>query len=244
MAGGSAHIWIVTATYNERENLGELARGILELSAPLTLLVVDDGSPDGTGELAEELAHRHPGTFMVIHRPGKLGYGSAHRLGIDYALDHGAEIVITMDADLSHNPEVIPDMLAAMQDHDVVIGSRYAPGGGTVNWGWDRRVLSRGAGLMVRLASGMPYRDPTSGFRAYSADILRRAHFEEALQEGYAFLYEMLFRCHRAGASIAEVPIIFVDRRAGVSKMSKRVVMEAALRLLPIFWRRITGWRP
>jgi len=149
-----------------------------------------------------------------------------------------------MDADLSHNPEVIPELLRAIKERDVVIGSRYARGGGTVNWSWDRKVLSRGAGLMVRLASGMPYRDPTSGYRAYRADILRRAHFEEALQEGYAFLYEMIFRCHRAGASITEVPIIFVDRRAGVSKMSKKVILESAWRLLPIFWRRITGWRP
>lgn len=244
MTTDAGSIWAVTATYNERENLGELARGLLALPDPITLLIVDDDSPDGTGELADELAREHPGRFTVLHRPGKLGYGSAHRLGIDYALHHGAQVVITMDADLSHNPEVIPDLVWAMAERDVVIGSRYAPGGGTVNWGWDRKVLSRGAGLMVRLASGMPYRDPTSGFRAYSADILRRAHFEEALQEGYAFLYEMIFRCHRAGARVTEIPITFVDRRAGVSKMSKRIIFESALRLFPIFWRRITGWRP
>ncbi len=237
-------IWVVTATYNERENLADLAESILALDLPLTLLIVDDGSPDGTGEVADELAEKHPGKFAVIHRPGKLGYGSAHRLGIDYALDHGADIVLTMDADLSHNPDRIPVFLAALEDHDVAIGSRYAEGGGTVNWGWDRKILSKGAGAMVRLASGMPYRDPTSGYRAYRAHILRDGHFEQALQEGYAFLYEMLFRCHRAGAQMTEVPIIFVDRQAGVSKMSKKVVFEAALRLFPIFWRRVTGWRP
>jgi len=244
MTQGAGNVWAVTATYNERDNLGELARGMLALPEPVTLLIVDDGSPDGTGEVADALARQHPGRFLVLHRPGKLGYGSAHRLGIDYALDRGAQVIITMDADLSHNPEVIPHLLRAMAEYDVAIGSRYAPGGGTVNWGWDRKILSRGAGLMVRLASGMPYRDPTSGFRAYRADILRRAHFEEALQEGYAFLYEMLFRCHRAGARVTEIPIIFVDRRAGVSKMSRKVILESALRLIPIFWRRVTGWRP
>ncbi|HUS80942.1 MAG TPA: polyprenol monophosphomannose synthase [Armatimonadota bacterium] len=237
-------IWAVTATYNERENLGQLAEGMLALPFGVTTLIVDDDSPDGTGDLADGLAQSHPGRFAVIHRPGKLGYGSAHRLGIEYALDRGADIVITMDADLSHNPDRIPSMVDALADHDLVIGSRYAPGGGTANWGLDRRILSRGAGLMVRIASGMPYRDPTSGYRAYRADLLHRAHFEEALQEGYAFLYEMLFRCHRTGASITEVPIVFVDRRAGKSKMSKKIILESALRLLPIFWRRITGWRP
>lgn len=244
MLGQASHIWAVTATYNERDNLGELAERMLALPRPVTLLIVDDGSPDGTGQLADDLARAHPGHFLVLHRPGKLGYGSAHRLGISYALDHGAAVVITMDADLSHDPQVIPQMLQAMDDHDVVIGSRYVPGGGTVNWGWDRKILSRGAGVMVRLASGMPYRDPTSGFRAYNADILRRARFEDALQEGYAFLYEMLFRCHRAGARVIEIPITFVDRRAGISKMSRQIILESALRLVPILWRRITGWRP
>ncbi len=237
-------VWAVTATYNERDNLEALADGILALPVPVTLLIVDDGSPDGTGDLADELAERHPGRFVVLHRPGKMGYGSAHRMGIDYALDRGAETVITLDADLSHDPAVITQLVDALGESDLVIGSRYAPGGGTVNWGWDRKILSRGAGAMVRLASGMPYLDPTSGYRAYRAEILRTAHFEEALQEGYAFLYEMLFRCHRAGGQATEVPIIFVDRRAGVSKMSKKVVFESALRLFPIMWRRLTGWRP
>ncbi len=236
--------WAVTATYNERDNLPELAQGIVALERPVKLLIVDDNSPDGTGKAAQELAYEHPGTLAVLHRPGKLGYGSAHRLGIGYALDRGAEIVITMDADLSHDPAVIPQLLDALEDADVAVGSRYVPGGGTVNWGLDRQVLSRGAGMLVRLASGLHQADPTSGYRAYRAPILEAANFREATQEGYAFLVEMLFRCHRAGATIAEVPITFADRRAGQSKLSKRIILESAWRLLPLFWRRLTDWRP
>lgn len=237
-------IWAVTATYNERDNLPELAEGILALDRPLKLLIVDDNSPDGTGKAAEELAQEHPGRFAVLHRPGKMGYGSAHRLGIGYALDRGAQIVITMDADLSHDLAVIPQLLEALEDCDVAVGSRYVAGGGTVNWGMGRKLLSRGAGMLVRLASGLRQADPTSGYRAYRAPILQAANFREAAQEGYAFLVEMLFRCHRTGATIAEVPITFADRRAGQSKLSKKIILESAWRLLPLFWRRITGWRP
>jgi dolichol-phosphate mannosyltransferase len=237
-------VWAVTATYNERGNLPELSKGILQLDVPVTLLIVDDNSPDGTGELADQLAQEHPGRFEVLHRPGKMGYGSAHRLGIQHALDGGAEIVVTMDADLSHDPSVIPDLLEPLADHDVAVGSRYVEGGGTANWGLERKVLSRGAGMLVRLASGLRQRDPTSGFRAYRAPILEAATFQEATQEGYAFLVEMLFRCHRAGARIAEVPITFADRRAGKSKLSKKIILESAWRLLPLSWRRVTRWKP
>ncbi len=237
-------IWAVTATYNERENLPELAEGLLALEVPVRLLIVDDNSPDGTGEFADQLAEQHPARFEVLHRPGKMGYGSAHRLGIQHALDQGARTVITLDADLSHGPAVIPQFLEALRDHDVAVGSRYVPGGGTVNWGPDRRFLSKGAGILVRLASGLRQADPTSGFRAYRAAILHAANFQQATQEGYAFLVEMLFRCHRAGAKIAEVPITFVDRRAGSSKLSKKIILESAWRLIPLFSRRITGWRP
>lgn len=244
MTGGGEAVWAVTATYNEAENLPELAEGLLALPVPTTLVIVDDGSPDGTGALADRLAADHPGRFHALHRPGKMGYASAHLLGIQYALDHGAQVVVTMDADLSHDPARIPDMLAALDDADVVVGSRYVPGGATVNWGMDRKLLSRTAGVLVRLASGLRVADPTGGFRAYRAPILTAAKFREVRQEGYAFLSEMLFRCMRAGARIVEVPITFVDRRYGRSKLSKKIILEAALNLFSLGWRRVTGWRP
>lgn len=242
--GEAAATWAVTATYNEAENLPELASALLALPAAVTLVIVDDGSPDGTGEIAERLAAEHPGRFHALHRPGKMGYASAHLLGIQYALDHGAQVVVTMDADLSHDPARIPDMLGALADADVVVGSRYVPGGGTENWGADRKLLSRTAGMLVRLVTGLPVADPTGGFRAYRAPILTAARFRDVRQEGYAFLSEMLFRCMRAGARITEVPIIFADRRYGRSKLSKKIIVEAALNLFSLGWRRLTGWRP
>jgi glycosyltransferase involved in cell wall biosynthesis len=245
-------VWAVTATYNEAENLPELAARITALGReeggplerPPKLLVVDDNSRDGTGEIADRLAIEQPDAFAVLHRPGKMGYASAHQLGIGYALEHGARTVITMDADLSHDPERIPAMLEKLEEADVVVGSRYVPGGGTVNWGTDRKVISRTAGALVRLASGLNVADPTGGFRAYRAPILRAAKFRQVAQEGYSFLSELLFRCHRTGAEIAEVPITFVDRRFGHSKLSNRIILEAVGHLFTLGWRRITGWRP
>ena len=248
MHSNTGHVWAVTATYNEADSLPELAKGMLalgdELGRPPKLLIVDDHSPDGTGEIAEGLVAEHPEAFGVLHRPGKMGYASAHQLGIGYALDHGASVVITMDADLSHDPARIPAMLEKLQEADVVVGSRYVPGGGTVNWGIDRKILSRTAGALVRLASGLRVADPTGGFRAYRAPILEAAKFRRVQQEGYAFLSELLFRCMRAGGTIAEVPITFVDRRFGRSKLSKRIILEAIGHLFTLARRRVTGWRP
>lgn len=244
MRSSQEPVWAITATYNEAENLPALAQALLALPAPPKLLVIDDNSPDGTGEIADRLAQEHPGRFACLHRPAKMGYASAHLLGIGYALDHGAEIVLTLDADLSHDPAVIPELTRALEDADVAVGSRYVPGGGTVNWGIERKALSRVAGVLVRLASGMKVADPTGGFRAYRASSLRQAGFRRVRQEGYAFLSEMLFRCVRAGGRVAEVPITFVDRRAGSSKLSKRIILEAALNLFSLAWRRITRWSP
>ena len=241
-------VWAITATYNEADSLPELVKGIQALAEvlgrPPKLLIVDDNSPDGTGDLADLLVAENPESFGVLHRPSKMGYASAHQLGIGYALDHGARTVITMDADLSHDPARIPAMLEKLQEADVVVGSRYVPGGGTENWGADRKILSRTAGRLVRLASGLRVADPTGGFRAYRAPILQAAKFRRVRQEGYAFLSELLFRCMRTGGTIAEVPIIFADRRFGRSKLSKRIIVEAIGHLFTLAWRRITGWRP
>lgn len=236
--------WIVTATYNEAQNLPALTEQILGLPCDAGLVVVDDASPDGTGRLADELAQAAPGRVDVIHRAGKLGYASAHQQGIRRALDLGAQSVITMDADQSHSPGVIPSMIDELSSADVVIGSRYVAGGGTEGWPLSRRVLSRVAGAAFRVASGVRAKDPTGGFRAYTREILERAKFEEISQEGYGFLYELLFRCVRAGAVVTEVPITFTERRAGQSKMSGAIAVEAAWNLLSLFGRRVSGWRP
>lgn len=245
-------VWAITATYNEAENLPELAEKIRALGceeggpleAPPKLLIVDDNSPDGTGELADRMAAEEPDRFGALHRPAKMGYASAHQLGIGYALDHGARTIITMDADLSHDPARIPAMLDRLEEVDVVVGSRYVPGGGTVNWGTDRKLLSRTAGVLIQLASGLKVADPTGGFRAYRAPILEAARFRQIAQQGYSFGPELLFRCLRAGGTVAEVPITFADRRFGASKLSRRIIVESLGHLFTLAWRRLTGWRP
>jgi glycosyltransferase involved in cell wall biosynthesis len=234
-----AETWVVTATFNERENLPTLLEGLLAVQPPLRVCVVDDGSPDGTGEVADQWAQRHPERVLVIHRAGKLGYASAHREGMRAVLDRRANIVVTMDADLSHQPERIAPMLAALRDADVVVGSRYVPGGRTENWSAFRIFLSRfGGGVVTRWLTGLRQADCTSGFRAYRREILERANPWSTRAEGYGFLVELLFRCQRLGARIVEVPIVFVDRRAGRSKLSKRIIVESALLCFRLFGER------
>ena len=223
-------VWVVVATYNERENLPTLLEGLWRIEPPLSLCIVDDGSPDGTGDIADQWAAQSPERCLVIHRAGKLGYASAHREGMRAALDRGAAVVVTMDADLSHDPERIAPMVAALKDADVVIGSRYVEGGRTENWSWVRVFLSRfGGGVVTRLLTGLRQADCTSGFRAYRREALEQANPWSAQTDGYGFLAELLFRCQRLGARIAEVPIVFADRRAGQSKLSKRIIVESAL---------------
>lgn len=232
-------VWVVTATFNERENLPTLLEGLLALRPPVRVCVVDDGSPDGTGELADEWAQGHPDRVLVIHRAGKLGYASAHRDGMRAVLDRGASVVVTMDADLSHEPQRIAPMLAALSEADVVVGSRYVAGGRTENWSPFRVFLSRfGGGVVTRLLTGLRQADCTSGFRAYRRQILERANPWTTSAEGYGFLVELLFRCQRLGARIAEIPIVFADRRAGRSKLSKRIILESALLCFRLFAQR------
>jgi dolichol-phosphate mannosyltransferase len=214
-----------------------LLEGLMALALPVNVCVVDDGSPDGTGAIADDWAQRYPGRIVVVHRAGKLGYASAHRDGMRAVLDRGATSVVTMDADLSHDPQAIPGMLEALGAADVVIGSRYVRGGRTINWTWDRVLLSRvGGGMVTRLLTGLRQADCTSGFRGYRGEMLLRADPWGTSVDGYGFLVEMLFRCQRLGARIAETPITFADRRAGKSKLSRRIVLESAIlcfRLLP-----------
>jgi dolichol-phosphate mannosyltransferase len=202
-------------------------------------VVVDDASPDGTGDVVRELQSEDPRLCMLA-RAGKLGYASAHQDGMWYALDHGAQAIVTLDADLSHDPAAIPALVAALEDHGVAIGSRYAPGGGLRGVAWHRRALSRFANLYVRAVLGLRARDCTSGFRAYRAEIIASAGVLQPGPEGYVFLTESLYLCARAGARIGEVPITYAPREGGRSKMSLRIMLESATRTLSL---RLRGRR-
>ncbi|MDD5306057.1 MAG: polyprenol monophosphomannose synthase [Deltaproteobacteria bacterium] len=217
---------IVTPTYNERENLEKLVEGIRENAPHAHLLVVDDGSPDGTGDLAEKLG-RGDERIRLLRRPGKMGLASAYLDGFKLALEQGYEVVMEMDADLSHDPRHLPAMLGALDRADVAIGSRGVPGGGVEGWGPMRHFISKGGSLYSRLILGMPVRDMTTGFKAWKAGVLRAMPLDEVKSEGYAFQIELNYRALRLGFRIEEVPIIFVDRRAGQSKMSSHIFAEA-----------------
>jgi dolichol-phosphate mannosyltransferase len=220
--------YVTIATYNERDNLPLVIAQIAERAPGLNVVVIDDASPDGTGEVADELARERP-WLHVIHRQGKGGYASAHITGLQWALDRGADRLLTMDADLSHDPAVLPAILAGLETHDLVLGSRYVPGGGTRNWGVFRRLLSRFGSFYARSILGLRQRDCTTGYRGYRADLVRRCGMLETTTQGYSFLVEVLYRCVRAGAEVREVPIVFVDRQYGQSKLSKAIMLEAAL---------------
>jgi dolichol-phosphate mannosyltransferase len=220
--------WIVLPTYNEAENLPGIAEAILTALPDATLLVVDDGSPDGTGGLADGLAATDA-RVRVRHRPAKQGLGRAYLDGFGIALGGGAEIVVQMDADWSHDPAALPSLIGPVVDGsaDLVIGSRYTRGGGVVDWGFGRRLISRGGSLFARLVLRLSPHDLTGGFKAWRATTLATIPFDGIHAGGYVFQIEMTFRATRLGARIVEVPIIFRDRRVGLSKMSRRIVIEA-----------------
>jgi dolichol-phosphate mannosyltransferase len=224
----SGGVWVILPTYNEAENLGPISGAILAALPDVTLLVVDDGSPDGTGRLADDLAAADP-RIRVHHRPAKQGLGRAYLDGFGRALGGGAAVVVQMDADFSHDPAALPGLVAPIVDGraDLVIGSRYAPGGGVVDWGLGRRIVSRGGSLFARVVLWLGPRDLTGGFKAWRATTLTAVPFDGVHAGGYVFQIEMTFRASRAGARIQEVPITFRDRRVGQSKMSRRIIVEA-----------------
>lgn len=230
---------VVIPTYNERATLHEVVGRALAAPVEIDLLVVDDGSPDGTGRLADELAAAHP-EVHVLHRARKEGLGPAYRAGLGWGLDRGYDVLIEMDADLSHDPAQLPDLVTAVQDADLAIGSRYVPGGGVENWPWHRRALSAGGNIYVRLVTGMGVRDATSGYRAFRRPVLEAIGLRELRSDGYSFQLETALRTWRQGFRIREIPITFVERRAGASKISRSIVFEALWRVL--IWG-ITGRR-
>ena len=219
-------VTVVVPTYNERENLSRLAPRVLSALPDVSLLVVDDGSPDGTGELADDLAARDP-RVSVIHRPRKMGLGSAYVQGFKRALATDTDLVVQMDADFSHDPAVIAELVARADEYDVVLGSRYISGANVVNWPLERLFLSYFANVYTHVVTGLPLRDSTGGFKCFRRRVLEAVDLDTIRSDGYSFQIEVNFRCWRRGFSIVEIPIVFVDRHAGTSKMSRRIVWEA-----------------
>jgi dolichol-phosphate mannosyltransferase len=235
-------VWVILPTYDERDNLEPLVHAVrAALAGPApdhTILVVDDSSPDGTGEVAARLAQHDP-HVKVLHRPRKGGLGQAYLAGFDLALRAGAELILEMDADFSHDPAYLPQMIEAAAEADLVLGSRYVPGGGTRNWGRMRSFVSRGGCWYARTVLGVPIRDLTGGFKCFRREVLEAVELSRIRSQGYAFQVELTYRALQLGFRVKEIPIVFTDRRVGQSKMSRRIVLEAmwmipALRRQPV----------
>jgi dolichol-phosphate mannosyltransferase len=223
-------VWVVLPTYNERENLEPVVAGVRAALGPVapdhTVLIVDDSSPDGTGRLADELAARDA-AVKVLHRPEKQGLGQAYIAGFGMALEQGAALVIEMDADLSHDPAHLPMMIDAARNADLVLGSRYVPGGRVRNWGTMRRLVSRGGCWYARVVLGLSVRDLTGGFKCFRREVLEALDLDRVRSQGYAFQVELSYRAIERGFRVMEIPIVFTDRTVGQSKMSRRIVLEA-----------------
>jgi len=224
---------VLIPTYEERDTLPVLVHRLREVVPDADLVVLDDSSPDGTGEVADALAASDP-QVSVIHRPGKEGLGAAYLAGFAWALERGYDAVVEIDADGSHRPEHLPELLAAAEHADAVIGSRWVRGGSVVNWPLHRKALSVGGNLYVKVLLGMPVNDATAGFRVYRADALRAMGLRDVASQGYCFQTDLTWRAVKAGLTVVEVPITFVEREVGESKMSRDIMTESL--------RRITGW--
>ncbi len=231
---------VIIPTYNERENIDALIARLLALPHGLEILVVDDHSPDGTAAVVREWKARDPRVHL-LERPGKLGLGSAYRDGFRYALDHGAEFIFEMDADFSHDPESVGELLKNAEEADLVLGSRYLHGVAVVNWPLTRLMLSVFANLYTRLVTGLPVKDATGGFKCFRRRALESVRLDRVRSDGYAFQIEMSFKCWKLGYRIKEVPIVFVDRRVGVSKMNRRIIWEAAWMVWRLRWLDLFG---
>ena len=233
---------VIIPTYNEAENLPRMVSELMDLGLNLDVIVVDDNSPDGTGRIADELAAGN-GRLHVVHRPEKLGLGTACKAGIREGLLLGAAYVMTMDADFSHDPHYIPAMVRKVAECDIAIGSRYVDGGGAVDCKLGRRLLSRGANLVARGALGLAAHDCTAGFRCYRRQVLASLDLESIVSDGYSFLIEMLYVCQKQGYVVGEVPILFRDRYYGLSKISRTEILKAIGTVLRLASRRFQGQR-
>ncbi len=231
---------VVIPTYNEVQNLSKITAALFELNIDdLEILDIDDASPDGTGQVADQLVQQYPGRFHVMHRSGKLGLGTAYIQGFKWALEQGYEYIIHMDADFSHPPEYVPQLLAVIPEYDVVVGSRYVKGGRLdVRWAWYRRLLSWWANsVWVRVILGTKTKDATAGFKCWRASALQRIDLDRIRSTGYIFTVEMCYLAEKLGFRIKEIPIYFEERRIGESKMDSYVKIEAALRVIELRWR-------
>ena len=232
-ADALGQVLVIVPTYNERENLEPIVARVRAATPEAHLLIADDGSPDGTGEIADSLAASDP-QVHVLHRRAKEGLGAAYLAGFAWGLEHGYDVLVEMDADGSHQPEQLPALLHALEGADLVIGSRWIAGGTVRNWPWRREVLSRGANTYTRLAMGSPVRDMTGGFRAFRADALRSLELQDVSSQGYCFQVDLAWRALLRGLRVEEVPITFVERERGNSKMSGAIVREALV--------NVTAW--
>jgi dolichol-phosphate mannosyltransferase len=232
---------VIIPTYNERENLPRLVPAVLAQDPRLEILVVDDASPDGTGELADRMAEEEP-RIHVLHRAGKLGLGTAYLAGFRWGVERRYDCLFEMDADFSHDPAHLPKFLEAIQDYDVVLGSRYLEGRVTVvNWPIGRLLLSYFANVYARWVTGLPVADATGGFKCFRREVLESIALDRVESNGYAFQIEMSFRAWKKGFRLGEIPIMFVDRDVGESKMSKKIVREAVWRVWRLRWLALTG---
>ncbi|HSJ23840.1 MAG TPA: polyprenol monophosphomannose synthase [Longimicrobiales bacterium] len=232
---------VIIPTYNEKDNIARLVPLVLEQDNRLHVLIIDDASPDGTGAVADELAAASP-RVNVLHREGKLGLGTAYLAGFRWGLDHGFDWLFEMDGDFSHDPKHLPDFLTALEDADLVLGSRYLEGRVTVvNWPMARLMLSYSANVYARLVTGVPLWDATGGFKAFRRETLEQLRLDRVESEGYSFQIEMNLRVWKRGLRIREIPIVFTDRTAGESKMSKRIIREAVWRVWKLRWQAMRG---
>jgi dolichol-phosphate mannosyltransferase len=229
---------VVMPTYNEADNLVQIVAELMTLDLEgLEILIVDDNSPDGTGEIANEIAAQYADRVHVVHRQGKMGLGTAYVTGFHLGLESGADYIVQMDADFSHSPSYIPTFLEAMRDCDLVVGSRYVAGGAVdERWSPWRRFLSWGGNAYARLVTGLRIHDATGGFRCFRQQALRELDLDRISSEGYAFQIEVAYACQRAGLRLCEIPIYFEDRSMGLSKMSSRIILEAVWRVWQMRW--------
>ncbi len=228
---------IIFPTYNEKENIEKITRAVLAKDDRIHVLIVDDNSPDGTGEIADGMAGEDPRVF-VEHRPGKAGLGTAYIHGFKWALEKGFDYIFEMDADFSHSPDYIPDFLEAIKENDLVLGSRYISGVNVINWPMTRLLLSYYANVYSRLVTGLPVRDATGGFKCFRREVLEAIRLDDVKSNGYTFQIEMTMRAHVRKFRIKEIPIVFTDRLRGTSKMSKKIVREA---IWMVWWLRLAA---
>jgi dolichol-phosphate mannosyltransferase len=218
---------VITPTFNEAQNIEPLTREIFKHLPETDILIIDDNSPDGTGTIADRLARESGGRISVMHRPGKMGLGSAYKAGFKFALQKDYRAVFEMDADFSHDPSYLPEFLKKIDDHSLVLGSRYIEGGGVENWTLSRKFISKGGTFYSKLILGIPFNDLTGGFKCFRRDALEALDLDAVSSEGYSFQIEMTYKVHRKGLAITEVPIVFRERRQGKSKMSWKIFFEA-----------------